>query len=222
MYQNAYKYKKKKKSRKSKFKIAALVMVVLILAFVFYYFYVVSPIICSLSEEKIRSLSTTCISQSVSLAMNEKNLTYDDLVHISYSNDNEISLIQTDTIEINKLVRRVTELVQLEMDTLGKEGIQIALGTFTGIPFLFGLGPMIDLKLVPVGTVNTDFNSKFEKAGINQTRHTLNFKISANVGMILPSSTRNFTTMLEVVICESVIIGKVPSVYFNGGVGELV
>jgi len=220
MYQNAYKYKKKKKCKKSKFKIAVAVIVVLILAFVFYYFYVVNPIICSLSEEKIRSLSTTCISQSVSLAMKEDNLSYDDLVHISYNNENEISLIQTDTVEINKLVRRVTELVQVEMDVLGKEGIQIALGTFTGIPFLFGIGPMIDLKLVPVGTVNTDFNSKFENAGINQTRHTLNFKISANVGMILPSNTRNFTTVLEVVICESVIIGKVPSVYLKGELGK--
>lgn len=219
MYTDACKYKKKKK-KKSKFKIALWVILVIILAFVFYYFYVISPTICTLSEEKIRSLSTRVISESVSKAMNENALDYNDLVSISYTSSNEISLIQTNTVEVNKLVRRVTELVQLEMDTLGKEGISIALGTFTGIPFLYGLGPMMDLKLVPVGTVNTEFSSVFESAGINQTRHSLNFNISANVGMILPANTQNFNTKLEVVVCESIIVGKIPEIYLNGGLSQ--
>lgn len=216
MYRDACKYKKKKHSKKWKFKIVLCTIFAIILAFIFYYIYVVTPIICSLSEEKIRSLSTRVISQSVSTAMNENSLIYSDLVGISYNSNNEITLIQTNTVEINKLVRRVTELVQIEMDELGKEGISIALGTFTGIPFFFGLGPMIDLKLVPVGTVNTEFFSRFESAGINQTRHTLNFNISSNVGMVLPARTQNFVTTLEVVLCESIIPGKVPDFYLDG------
>ncbi len=216
MYQDACLVKKKRRKKRSKFKIAVCGIIAIILAFIFYYFYVVSPVVCSLSEEKIRSLSTKVISQSVSIAMTENNLIYSDLVAISYNSNNEISLIQTNTVEINKLVRRVTELVQIEMDDLGSEGISIALGTFTGIPFFFGLGPMISLKLVPVGTVYTEFFTRFQSAGINQTRHSLNFNITSNVGMVLPARTQNFATSLEVLICESIITGKVPEFYFDG------
>ncbi len=213
-----YKYVKKKKAKKrfkTKFKIFLAIFCILIFGLIFYYFKVVSPIVCSLSEEKVRSLSTQVISRSVSLALYENGITYDELISISYNNNNEISLIQTNTVEVNKLVRRVTELVQLEMDGLGQEGIQIALGTFTGIPFLFGLGPLVSLKLVPIGTVNTKFNSQFQSAGINQTKHSLYFEISANIGMILPARTHNFVTSLDVAIAESIIVGKIPEIYLR-------
>lgn len=217
MYKTTTVYKPKKKKNK-KIKVF-LAIILLFVAFIFfYYFYVISPIICSLSEEKIRSLSSTVISQSVGQVLTEENITYDQLVHITYDSQNEISLIQSDSVMINKLVRRVTVLVQEAVDKMGNEGISIALGTFTGIPFLFGVGPMISLKLVPVGMVNTVFDNKFESAGINQTKHTLNFLITTNVGMILPAKTQNFSTTLEVAICESIIIGKVPQIYLNGSV----
>ncbi len=219
MYENVCKYKRKKKRIKSKWKLILFIFVALIISFIFYYFYVVSPIICSLSEEKIRSISTKVISTSVSRVLNESQLSYDDLVHITYNSQNEINLIQNDSVKINKLVRRVTEIVQNEMDSLSEHGIEIALGTFTGIPFLFGIGPMISLQLVPIGTVNTNFKSLFVSAGINQTRHSINFEITANVGMVLPAKTQNFVTSHEVVISESVIIGKVPEFYLNGAGG---
>lgn len=218
MHNYTCKYAKKKKVKKkikTKFKIFLAIFCMMIFGFVFYYFRVVSPIICSLSEEKVGSLATQVISKSVSVALYENSITYDDLIAISYNNNNEITLIQTNSVEINKLVRRVTELVQVEMDGLGKEGIQIALGTFTGIPFLFGLGPLVSLKLVPIGTVNTKFNSQFVGAGINQTRHSLYFDISANIGMILPARTQNFETKLEVAIAESIIVGKIPEIYLQ-------
>ena len=219
MYENVQKYRGRKKKGKSKWRGFLFIFLAVVIAFVFYYFYVVSPIICSLSEEKIRSISTKVISNSVSQALTDTSFSYDDLVHISYNSQNEITLIQNDSIKINKLVRKVTELVQKEMDSLSEYAVDIALGTFTGIPFLYGIGPMVSLQLVPIGTVNTEFNSSFTSAGINQTRHSINFQITANVGMLLPANTQKFSTSQDVVICESVIVGKVPEFYFTGQCG---
>lgn len=215
MYKTTCKYKPKKRSKNKKVKILIATLLCLVIIVVCYYFFVVSPIICSLSEEKVRSLCNTVISQSVEVAMNENDISYNDLVHVEYNSSGEIVIIQNDTVRINKLVRRVTELVQAQMDTLGSQGIDIALGTFTGIPFLFGLGPNISLKLVPVGTVTTKFVDKFESTAINNTRHLLNFEITANVGMILPAQTQNFQTTLEVMVDQCIYPGKVPQVYLN-------
>lgn len=217
MQTHKYRNKKKKMSAKTKFRMTLFVFFALIIGAVYYYLKVVCPIVVSLSEEKIRSVATRAVSEVVGGVLSQEGVSYNKLVNISYSTNNKIELIEIDTVEVNVLVRKITEGVQDSFDKLGKEGIDIALGTFTGIPFLYGIGPNIDVQLVPVGTVSTKINSKFITAGINQTLHQLNFEITTGIGMVLPAKTQNFNTMLEVLICESVLVGDVPSVYLQNG-----
>lgn len=161
-------------------------------------------------------MSTQVISQSISDVMSAEGLSYDDLITIIYDKNDKISLINTNSINVNLLVRKVTKQVQEDIDALTNTGIKVALGTFTGIPFLFGVGPLVSLNLVPVGTVNTKFDSSFTTAGINQTLHRLYFSVSVNIGMVLPSLTKNFITSLDVALCESIIVGEVPEIYLQG------
>lgn len=213
--QGLMRYKKKKKmSAKAKFRVALFTFLAIIIALVFYYLKVVCPIVVSLSEEKIRSVATRAVSEVVGEVLTQEGVSYNKLVDIKYTGNNEIDLIELDTIELNVLIRKITEGVQNNLDKL-QEGIDIALGTFTGIPFLYGIGPNISVQLVPVGTVSTKINSKFVTAGINQTLHQVNFEITTGIGMVLPAKTQNFNTMLEVLICESVLVGDVPSVYLQ-------
>ena len=172
----AYKIKKKRLSRKAKFRIFLACFLLLIIGIGFYYFKIVCPIVITLSEEKVRSLSTKVISSAVAQVLVEDAVNYKDIVDIKYDNNNDVKSIEVNSVQVNMIVRRATELVQFEMDTLGKEGITVAMGTFTGIPFLFGVGPNISLQLVPVGTVNTNFLSSFQSVGINQSLHKLYFK----------------------------------------------
>lgn len=216
-----YKKKRKRLSKRAKARLFICSILSIVVLVTVYYFKVVTPIVVTLSEEKVRSLSTTVISSSVGRVLTENNITYDNLVNIEYNSSGDISLINTDSVEVNMVVRKVTELVQQGMDNLGNHGVDIALGTLTGIPFLYGIGPMISVKLVPVGTVNTKFNSSFLSAGINQTLHRLYFVVSVNIGMVLPCLTKNMITDLEVEICESVIVGKVPEVYLQGALGTV-
>ena len=110
----------------------------------------------------------------------------------------------------------MTAKVQERFDQLDNTQVAVKLGSFTGIPFLFGYGPNVTLNLVPVGTVQTTFETKFLSAGINQTLHSLYFDVNAILGLILPGSTQNFDTNLQVLICESVIVGEIPSIYLQG------
>ena len=208
--------KKKRLSRKAKFRIALASILLVVVGVFFYYFKIVCPIIITLSEEKVRSLSTQIISNSIAEVLTEENFSYDDIVTITYDSNNDVKTIEVNSVNVNLVARYVTTLVQTEMNDLGEEGIDIALGTFTGIPFLFGVWPMISLQLVPVGTVTTLFKSDFSTAGINQTLHQLYFEIKANVGMVLPAMTTNFETSLDVILCEQVIVGKIPEIYLQG------
>ncbi len=190
----------------------------LIIALVFYYFKVVCPVIVTLSEEKVRSLATSTISEVVGETLVQEDVKYTDIAKVKYSSSNTIDMIAIDTTKANVLIRKITYGVQEKFDELGNNGIDIALGTFSGIPFLYETGPQISVQLVPIGTVNTKINSKFTSAGINQTLHQLYFVVSAGIGMILPAKTQKFNTELEVMLCESVIVGKVPDVYLQGNI----
>ncbi len=208
--------RRKKRSRKTKWVIALVcILCVLTLLFV-YYFKVVTPIVVTLSQEKVRSFSTVLISQSVEEVMLTGDVRYEDLVDVKLNSANEIVMINTNSVEINRLVRQVTNLVQTRLDAINNTEIFIALGTFTGIPFLYGLGPDIAVQLIPVGSVNTRFSSNFTSAGINQTLHRLYFVISLTVGMVLPANTQNVVVDFEVQISESIIVGKIPEILLNG------
>lgn len=206
---------KKKVKKKNKRRIILLIILVFFVLCLFYYFKVVCPIIVSLSEEKIRSLATSSISKVVGKVMSNENLSYSDLVITTYSQENKVELIEVNTVKVNKIIREITEGVQEDFNSLSKQGINIAIGTFSGIPFLYGIGPDVPIKLVPIGTVNTKVLSNFESAGINQTLHRLYFTVSANIGMVMPAKTQSFNTELEVLLCESVIVGVIPDVYLH-------
>ena len=135
---------------------------------------------------------------------------------ISYSSQNDVELIEVDSVKVNLLMRDITNSVQHKFDEFSQKGISVALGTFTGIPFLYGVGPQITVQLVPVGAVKTALEGDFVSAGINQTLHSLNFVVSSTIGMVLPIKTESITTQLQVMICQSVIVGKIPNIYLQG------
>lgn len=206
----------KRRKAKSKLKICLCFLLVFVILVVAYYFAVVCPAVVALSQEKVRSIATKTVSEVVGQVLTEGGYTYDDLVEVSYSSENKVSQISTNSTQVNLLVREVTAKVQERFDQIDNTSISVSLGSFSGIPFLFGYGPQIKLNLVPVGTVQTSFDTKFLSAGINQTLHSLYFDVDAILGLILPGSTQNFQTDLQILICESVIVGEIPSIYLQG------
>ena len=205
----------KKKKRAKRRRMAWITVLSFLFVVGLYYFKFVTPIVTKLSEEKARSLSTTIMSEVVGNVMTNGNFSYNDLVKITYSSENTVETIEVNTIKVNEIIREVTKDVQLKFDHLKDEGIGISIGTFSGIPFLYGKGPQIGIKIVPIGTVSSNVYSSLQSGGINQSYHRLYFTISARLGLILPSKTQDFTTSQDVLICESIIVGKIPSVYFE-------
>lgn len=204
---------KRKKSRTRRIVCISILSFFVVIAL--YYFKIVCPLISRLGEEKVRSISLSIISEVVGETMSSKTIEYGDLVKISYSSEKSIEAIEIDTIKVNELIRQVTKQVQIKIDNLKNEQIGINLGTFTGIPFLYGVGPEINVKIIPIGTVNSDIMSSLTSCGINQSLHRLYFTISVRLGLILPSKTQNFITSQDVLVCESVIVGQIPSFYLG-------
>jgi len=184
--------------------------------FFLYYFFVVSPVLKTYSAQETKAITERALNLAVSNVIN-RTLSYDTLIDINYSNTGEIVSFSANQYEINTITKEIVKETQYQMSNIGKHGLPIQLGTFSGIPFLIGRGPVINLNLIPIGVVSGKFDSQFSSVGINMTKHTLFLYIDVHVSIVLPIQSYDIYSTNQVLLAESIILGKVPEVYLNGG-----
>ena len=114
----------------------------LIIGIILYLNYVVNPIILQTSEAQIRSLATKAVGSAIYEIVNQNDI-YDNLVKITYDNEGKIRLIQANSIAINFLNRSLTKLAQKNLEQIGVQGIDIPIGSFSGLPIFVGRGPTL-------------------------------------------------------------------------------
>lgn len=172
-------------------------------------------IILSVAEAELRARAATSVNEAV-ITTFSGGVGYDDLVSVERDGEGNIRAITSDALEINRLARVTAYSAQAILREMCEEDIAIPLGAFTGIKAWAGFGPQIGMKIIPVSSVTCRFTSDFQTAGINQTRHSVYLEISADMSVVMPAATREFTSVTQVLIAESVLVGDVPQVYLQG------
>ena len=204
-----------KRKKRTKAKLIAI-SVLLLLVFGVYAFTVffIRPVVGTVSQEEIRARAVMVVNTAVRDSM-DGNQAYDKLTEVVRGDDGNILLIETNTSAINALNREIVEKAQSGLIELSEHGIDIPIGSLSGITFLAGRGPKVKIKTIPIGNIDTVFSSQFIQAGINQTLHKLFINLSAAVSIIIPGAESKFCVQTSVMIGESIIIGKVPDFYFE-------
>ena len=207
--------------KKKRYYSSIILFLTFILIFSFYYIKIVNPVIKNYSRAKINALTEQAVNLAVSNVVNT-TLNYDSIVNVSYSQQGEISYLSANQYVVNSITREVVKNAQFHMLSLGEEGIKIPVGTFTGFSFFVGRGPNVKLQMLPIGIVSSNFKSEFTSVGINNTLHQLFLEITAKVELTMPFKNIEVITNTSVLLCEGIIIGKVPEVYFNNNKMEKV
>ncbi len=204
-----------KKNRKFKrFKIIFVLICLLTIGTLIYFQRNVTRVLISISEATIRSITTVAVNDAIYYTLNDA-MRYDDLISIERDGGGNVTSITTDSLKINRIARDTAYLSQENLTKMSEEGIMVPLGALTGIEALAGFGQKINIKIIPISNVECRFVSKFRQAGINQTLHSLYLEIVSDISIILPSKSTNLASTIEVLICESVITGKIPDTYLN-------
>lgn len=214
------------KSRKKlkRLKIIVAVVCFLLLCTLLFFQRNVTKILISISEATIRSITTVAVNDAIYYTLND-DLRYEDLVTVVYDDDGNVSTITTNSLKINRIARDTAYLSQENLNKMSAEGILVPVGALTGIEVLAGFGKKINIKIIPISNVNCSFVSKFVQAGINQTKHSLYLEVLSDISIILPDKTSNLASTTEILVCESVISGKIPDAYLQGaylGGGTLI
>ncbi len=65
------------------------------------------------------------------------------------------------------------------------------------------------------GNINAKIDSEFTSVGINQSMHRIYLDLSCVVGILTPFQTINEEVSSKVLLTETIIVGDVPSTYYN-------
>lgn len=207
---------KKRMPKWKKTLIAILIIFLLLVILVINYFISVAPMIVTLCEARIRAMTTAAVNSAVFDVMVD-SIKYSDLISIEKNADNEVTLIKANTMLINTLARETARKSEENLERIGEHGVYIPIGTLTRTPLLAGYGPKIEIIVLPIGSVVCEFFSEFEDAGVNQTIHKIYLHVLTSTNVIIPTANSIVKTTTQILISESIIVGKVPEVYLNSG-----
>lgn len=136
---------------------------------------------------------------------------YEDLYLIRQNQEGMITFLQPNTPEINRLVTQVALAVQQELRRMQSQTFTITLAQVLGTRLFATRGPGLTVSVQSIGTVTVDVQSRFEQAGLNQTRHVVFLRVHADVQAVAPTFQQVFPVEEQVPLVEGIIVGPVPT-----------
>ena len=194
-----------------RFIVIALVIMVAIIVFCVT---IADPVILMYTEGQVSSIAAKTINSAISEVLSDY-IVYEEFIKITRNDAGDIILIEANTMEMNRLAKRLIQVAQNRLELISEHGLFVPIGTFTGIPVLIGRGPKLKLNMAPVGTIQSSFESNFYAMGINTTNHRVYINLDISISVALPVRTKILNSTQQVIFCENIIVGKVPDTYLH-------
>lgn len=206
-----YRQKPKKKMKKIKMITMAVILgfSVIAISFIYYFDKVVQPTVMLVADSEMRARVVEIINKNI-VSVYESKFNYDDIIYVEKDSNGKVVMLRADTVKLNALATEVAILSQQEIKEVGSIGVKMPLGYITKNNILSYYGPSITVKMEPIGRVETSYDSVFESAGINQTRHKIYINVKTDLKIILPLTNREVEVKHEIPVAETVIVGDIP------------
>ena len=210
-------YYTKRKSHKYLLFILVIIVVFVVFNIILVFFdRKVMPAVIKIAEIMANSQTLDIINEeSIKILNNDFN--YDEMVKIQKDNEGNIILIQADTAKLNLIAAELSTNCNNAFRDMDKSTIKVPWGWMSDRSIFFNLGPSMKVSIEPVGNISTSYESKFESAGINQTRHKIYLNISAKVRLKLPMNNDDIDVTTQIPVSDTIIVGKIPNTTIGFG-----
>ena len=136
------------------------------------------------------------------------------LVSLERDGDGGITAISADVAAVNTLA---AEVLARAVEATEQEDLQVRIpvANLLGSAMLMNRGPAVEVDVLMLSSSSAGFRSEITSAGINQTRHQLFLDLDVQLSFLLPWRDMDTSVQTEILISETVIVGKVPDSYLN-------
>lgn len=196
----------------------------------------IGPIYLDIAEKEVKKLVILVINNSINdEVINEMG--NNELFDIVKNNNNEIVLIDYNSMNVNKYLALVVRTVSNNLDLIenGKynllsfnlegydnkllnKGIiaNIPFGSLLGLNLLSNVGPRVPVKFNLIKDVSGGIDTKINEYGINNAYMEVLVKVKVNVNINLLFLSRTINIECSVPISMKIIQGNIPNFYTGG------
>ena len=160
------------------------------------------------------SMAVETLNRAVKL-VTENGVEYEELMDAQLDDQGRVTMLRADAMRMNALAAQTALMAEQELNNTENQFVDIPLGAALGIRSLSGFGPRMSMQILPIGAVHASFDTEFESAGINQTRHRIFLKLRATVSLIIPTGSQIVEVESIMPIAESIIVGGVPDSFVD-------
>lgn len=203
---------RKRRRRIKAFVICLLVLLLLVVAISCWRNMLKSAL--KIAEDTVRQRMTLVINTTVCEAL--QGFTQNTLISFQRDADGEIVAVLASAAQANRLALKTSADTQTALQVAAKSTVSVPVGTVSGLPLLSGKGPSLQIAVAPTVQVQCSFTSEFIQAGINQTLHRIYLNVQTELQLVLPTFRSELVSTTPVLVCESVIVGRVPEAYLGG------
>ena len=169
---------------------------------------------CRIAVSDACDIVTEQVNAVIAQMMAEGDYDGESFVHLEKNDAGEICAVSSDMARINALSSEILDRVvgATENRTLD---VRVPLGNLTGVSLLMGRGPGVPVEIIMLTSSHVAFQNKVVTAGINQTKHQINLDVIVDIDILIPWGTESAQVVTEVMIADTLVIGKVPDTYLN-------
>lgn len=136
-----------------------------------------------------------------------------ELLKINTDNDGNITLLEPNTMLMNRLSTEMVKEIQAQFRTIEPRKVTVPVGSIVGSQIMSQFGPSLDLKVIPIGMSRASYKTEFESTGINQTKYKVYLEMDSQARVLSPFSMKNIEVKNTILIAEAIIVGEVPDSY---------
>lgn len=196
---------------------AILITIIIIIALVIFITFAsrfLKKIAAEMAISDATDIITASVNEKINQKMSEGQYDYDYFVTLQRDNNGDVTAISANMTRINSLSSEILREV-IDSTNSGEIDLSIPLGNLSGSNLLLGRGPKIPVKVVLLTSSYANFHNEMTSAGINQIKHQIILEITVQIDVLMPWSMVSAEIPTEVLVAETVIVGKVPDTYLN-------
>lgn len=182
---------------------------ILFTSFIYYFDKTIAPTVLLVADAEMRAKAMDIINKNIG-EIYGGGFVYEEIMDMSKDELGKINFISADTMKLNELATKVASEAQKDIEEVGSVGVKVPIGYALKNNILAYLGPAITVKMEPIGRIKTSYESSFESAGINQTRHKIYINLETNLKIVLPLQSREVIVKHQIPIADNIILGEVP------------
>ena len=157
---------------------------------------------------------TLAVNDTVSHIMAEGDYSYDYFVTIEKDINGNVAAISANMSRINAVSAQILSEVVAAAEN-GILDIRVPIGNLLGSNILMGKGPEVPIEVITLTSSYIDIENEIVSTGINQAKHKIILKVDVDIDILIPWDVLTTRVESNVLIAETVIVGKVPETYVD-------